>query len=462
MRVLRVLLVVDTAAHLSEQWRLALLLRDSRRLTPILYFSTEYDGVGRDVERCRVANIAVHMPDRPRKKAHVPRSSRASGSSLQRRSRRVSILPIAVLRWMRHLLRLKKRFIALLQTQEISTVVLPEDNVGTYSAVWVSACSHVSIPSIIIPFAMQTPAAPAKLLVHSADHNVSRLSNRLVARLYPQWVHEYRGKRLMRLPARQALAMEILKMGPPRPWTLHSGYSDRIAAESAWMFRHYVSHGIPEEQLALTGSVADDELYSYVIRRDHLRATLCEKFALDPTRPFVVCSLPTDQFDGSPEGIEFGDYEEMLHAYLVAVVKATKGNFVLRPHPRDLSRAEVLIRSLGLGLDRSITSEETTALVAACDIYVATVSGTIRWALVSSTPALNYDVYRFRYSEYEGVPGVRTVETLTLFEDELEALFSNPGYRERLGAGEAAAEWGFLDGRCGTRLMRLIEDPRTA
>jgi len=101
----------------------------------------------------------------------------------------------------------------------------------------------------------------------------------------------------------------------------------------------------------------------------------------------------------------------------------------------------------------------TASLVALCDVFVASVSSTIRWAIACGTPVVNYDVYRYRYSDYLGVPGVLILEEQQEFRSALRRLTSDAGYLEqiRLKQQACAAHWGVLDGQAGQRLLALFD-----
>ena len=98
-------------------------------------------------------------------------------------------------------------------------------------------------------------------------------------------------------------------------------------------------------------------------------------------------------------------------------------------------------------------------MVPACDIYVASISSTIRWAIACGKPVLNYDVYRYRYTDFLNVPGVLATEEQAEFRAMLQHLVDDPGYRRCLAGkqGTVASHWGLLDGRAGERMLALVD-----
>jgi hypothetical protein len=69
-------------------------------------------------------------------------------------------------------------------------------------------------------------------------------------------------------------------------------------------------------------------------------------------------------------------------------------------------------------------------MVPTCDFYVASVSSTIRWAIACGKPVINYDVYRYRYSDFLKVPGVFTMQEQHEFRSALNRLALDGEYRK--------------------------------
>ena len=58
-----------------------------------------------------------------------------------------------------------------------------------------------------------------------------------------------------------------------------------------------------------------------------------------------------------------------------------------------------------------IAARKTSELVPLCDLYVASVSSTIRWAIACGKPVVNYDVYRYRYTDFISLDGVLIIDS---------------------------------------------------
>ncbi len=66
-----------------------------------------------------------------------------------------------------------------------------------------------------------------------------------------------------------------------------------------------------------------------------------------------------------------------------------------------------------------LVTDDIARLIPLCDVFVASVSATISMALACGKPVVNYDVYRFRYDDFEGVPDLHTFENRSEFAQRL-------------------------------------------
>ena len=71
---------------------------------------------------------------------------------------------------------------------------------------------------------------------------------------------------------------------------------------------------------------------------------------------------------------------------------------------------------------------------------------------------LNYDVFRYHYTDYQQVSGVISVEEKHDFINKLHKITTDRGYYCEITQRQIqeAAYWGVLDGKAGDRLCRLF------
>jgi hypothetical protein len=107
-----------------------------------------------------------------------------------------------------------------------------------------------------------------------------------------------------------------------------------------------------------------------------------------------------------------------------------------------------------------IAQEPTPTVIPLCDLFVASVSSVIRWAIACAKPTINYDVYRFRYVDYLDVDGILAMEEQDAFLSALHRLTSNAAFYAEVKARQEkwASYWGNLDGGTDERMLALFDE----
>lgn len=344
----------------------------------------------------------------------------------------------------------------LLSAVEPKLIVLGGDMVGYDTALYIKLGHARGIPTLIVPSTMSNGLEQAEVYYGDPAYHVAGPIGGLVAALFPKWVLSHKDRRLFRCPPGRVLAMELLRLAPPQPWIFNSGAADAVAAESQAMIDYYVEAGMREHRMVLTGSMSDDAMAARVENAHDLRARLCDELGLDPLRPLILLALPPDflYVTGGRPQCDFRTYDQLV-AFWIGAVAGLNCNCVVALHP---SVDAATMRHIEKDNVR-ISSWKTAEMVPACDIYVASISSTIRWAIACGKPVVNYDVYRYRYTDFLKVPGVLATEEQGMFRELLHRLVDDQAYRSEVAALQTAkaAYWGMLDGRVGERMLALLE-----
>lgn len=343
-----------------------------------------------------------------------------------------------------------------------SLVVFGQEFPGSVNALLTKLCNNDQVPTLIIPFAVGTAKEMVESLfdkpMYDAEHN---LINKITASLFPHWVNYYASKKLLRMPGDRIILLEAFGCAPEHPWIPNSSRVTCIGVESPEMERYYQRMQFPESQLRVTGAAYDDILHA--ARHDEqARNRVFRRLRLDPEKPLLVCAWPTDQYGSRNIPMEFPDYKALCKGWakaLATVSRFTDFNVVIRPHP--VTDPELLTEVLRpYRLHHRVTDIDTLDLVPACDLFVACVSSTLRWATACGIPAINYDCYDYGYTDFDGAKGLVTTNRYSVFQSTLERLTDDKEAYERARAGqiESASEWGMQDGRSMARIIDLIAE----
>jgi len=341
------------------------------------------------------------------------------------------------------------------RSERIRLLVLPEDNYFLETHYFVRAAGAVGAKSVVVPFTVANSLEWVQTFQGRREHSAAWAPNRVFASAFPHWTYEFKGERMI-MPPLQILMNEYLELTPPNPWLINSGYTDVLAAESPFMVRYYRDAGIEADKIALTGALSDDALFESLAHARARKESLYRQLGLPAERPMILFTIPPDQLigDGRPQ-CEFGSYSVLLKATLTVLCRPAGWNVVVALHPRIDPKHRPFIESFPV----KIASDNIAQLVPLCDVFVASASATIRLAAGAGKPTINYDVYRYEYTDFLGVPGVVNVADLASFEQAVDAITRDGSYREALAAKQAAfaREHALVDGRSGERMLALFD-----
>jgi hypothetical protein len=341
----------------------------------------------------------------------------------------------------------------ILKNSNPDILVLPEVNIAYITDFLIKECIQQNIPTVVVPFTMANSQEIAEAYINNEDYRVHKLLDYFVSIFFRKWVLRYKSKNLIPLRSTEILIKEIFNLAPSLPWIINSGDINALAVESPRMFEYYLNSGLPIKQLSLTGSIADDALFK-AASDEELRKKIFLQHNFDFDLPLVLCSLPPDQIRSGRTVPEFSDYRALVDFWIISLMQLQGINLLIKLHPRMSLDSHPFIKEYGC----AVSDLDTTSLISLCDFYVASVSSTIRWAIASGKPVINYDVYRYNYDDYKSARGVLYCDTGVDFLELLLRFTTDPNYFSSICSIQRldAKNWGYLDGRSGDRIAKLL------
>ena len=420
----------------------AALINAARVTLPLVVISSWTRLTGREM------NDAQPDAARSGARAFGRRMVEAFGRLWERESR---LLPGTIRGRRRFYLRLPEFF----KDERIALLVLPEDNYFLDTHFLVRAARMTGAASVVVPFTVANSLEWAQTFCGRIEYSAEWLPNRIFAAAFPHWTYDYRGERIV-MPPLEILMNEYLELTPPRPWVINSGYTDALAAESPFMVRYHREAGIESEKIVLTGALADDVLYERLQQAEAEREDLYRKLQLPASRPMLLFAVPPNQLIGDGRSqCEFRNYAALVEAFLAVLCRASQWNVVVALHPREDAKSTEIFDRFRV----KIAKENIAQLIPLCSVFVASASATIRLAAAAGKPTINYDVYRYEYTDFLQVPGVVTVSDLGAFERSVQRMTRDDQYLEGLAAKQRhfARESALVDGRSGERMLALFD-----
>ena len=468
----RVLVVAHTTTFLTELSLFGDLVRDRTSAEVVFHCAFEHWTANTFADKCAAQGVsclleplseslARYRSDTIQEEPWTPSLSVRPARFIERLSHRMAIAlpgvgPKFVAESMAFASRAKE-IAGLLSTLKASLLVLGGDMPGYDTSLFVKIAHRSSVPVLVVPSTMSNGLEQAEVYYGNPDHQVTGWERGLIATLFPKWVREHKGRRLFRCPPGRVLAMELAGIAPPQPWIFNSGHADVIAMESEAMVDYYAKAGMKNDRMILTGSLSDDAMANRLEQSEALRRDLCGRLGLDPGRLLVLAALPPDflYVTGGRPQCDFQDYRRLAEFWVDSLAALKDCNCLVALHPSVEVDSMRWIEERGV----RIAPQRTADTVPLCDIYVASISSTIRWAIACGKPVVNYDVYRYRYTDFLGVPGVITTEEQPEFRAILSRLAGDEAYRAQIAGAQrsVAARWGLLDGRVGDRMLAQVE-----
>lgn len=349
---------------------------------------------------------------------------------------------------------------AIVRSLRPDVAVLGGDMPGYTTAAFIKGFHDEGIPSAIVSSTMSNGLEQAEVYSGAPLHHVeSRWQAKFAANEFPKWVTTHRGLRLLYSRPGRILAMEALRLAPPKPWVFNSGFADAIAMESEAMRDYYLEAGLPKDNMVLTGSPSDDAMAKVASDAPRLREELYAELGLPAGRPMLLVALLPDflYVTGGRPQCDFREYGELASFFAGAPAEEQDAfNVVLALHP---SVKPETMRHLERPGRVRIATRRTAQLVPLCDVYIASISSTIRWAIQCGKPVINYDVYRYRYTDFLGVPGVLATEEKEEYRALIRRLCTDPGHLAEIQRKQQSTppeRWGRLDGHATDRIVQLL------
>lgn len=461
-----VLIVVHTNTWFTEMYRVAELLLRSNRFKPIIHFAYRYPTSEADSAKLKQNGIEFAESQMAFQNQYMLEKIIAKFLDIFfriiRSGRFVFItrhFSFAFLVLDSAIKSISEIFFyrKIIRSTHADLIVLAGDLVGYSTPEIVRAAHSEKKPCIIIPSTMSDGTEQAEAYFFDSNYSCDKFFNRLAGRLWPKWKKLHKGKWMTRLPADQLYAKQLLGLAPPLPWVSSSTRADAIAVESRAMKDYYLRCGIEASLLRETGTLANDYLANAMKNRQVLKSKLTRDLGLDLNKKIILTALPPDSLymtGGRPE-CEFKTYKELTTFWIRTLSQADQFNIVVSLHPsvdiedfRYLESHNVKISKLSI-----------VDVIPLCDVFVASVSSTIRWAIACSKPVVNYDVYLYRYVDFSGVKGVVYLDLSKQFLKTILKINNDKNYLEFLNKEiqTEASYWGTLDGHEGSRILQLFD-----
>lgn len=453
---MNILIHVGTVTFFNSLLELALVLK-SRKINCVFLFDNPYPNYLNDLDILRENEFKylIYLNDENRDlnnhftfrgtKYLIYFGKRIFGSGL-----------VSFLQEIKRLKRKDRFFDNLLIRLNITHLIMASDLVQYDTGLFLKIAKKRKIRSIVLPQFFANYRESAEHVFFSLDNQISSKFYFLLNKIptFKKWTLIYKGKYLIRLPFHNVLAKEMFDISPFNPWVINTGGADLIILEGA-AIKNFILNEIsfPEDKLIVGGSINNDRLFVSLSNYSINKNKLIEQFNFSFSKPIALIAIPPNMFSSRHMSTEFNSYYNLLKFWLSAISNLKKYSVLLSLHPAISEDETNFIKNFGF----PIYNKPIVDCIALIDLFVASISATIQWAIACGIPVLNYDVYDYQYEDYNSVEGVLYVKDSISFNQKIESL-NNLEYLSSLSALQKnhSHQWGVLDGNFANRLSDLI------
>ena len=347
---------------------------------------------------------------------------------------------------------------AILKQIKPSAIVVAEDGIAG-PMVLIAAARELGIPIVDLPYGHGTERdLEVSLERKQADNELQYPEGpegAAITQHAPEWIKRGPFEGVLLFPSDYIVVLESAGVHFRHCWSVHGGLADRLMVESPRMLALYREEGIPEDKLALVGSVYGDFLLDSIAGDAAARAAFRQpqKIASAPTR--ILVSWPPSYHSERAEHSEFPSYADMTRSFFEWVRTLPDVQLTVSLHPAVSADDRAMIAGLGV----VTTDDYILSLIPRHDIYVTYFSSTIRWAIASGKPVINYDAYKIGLPIYEAAPAVVTTTEMNEAKRVLGELVASDQAFAKLASQQVAVapEWGILDARAMPRILAEID-----
>lgn len=332
-----------------------------------------------------------------------------------------------------------------------SAIILGGDLVGHDTAIIIKEAKKHNIKTIVLTPILANGDDPANMLAYLEAFSMENPINRLVGKIFPKWVHKYKDKDVLRLPASQIFLYKRLGIEPPLPWVFNSGHYDLMFVEGQEAYDYYIKAGLGKNKIRIVGNVNHDVLYEKYSRREELREELCNKYNFDKGKKLIISTMHPDYMLGVED---FANHHEFTKYWCNILTNLPDVNILGCIHPGVDEKFYKKFETDNFKIFDGCTID----IAGLGDIFVTVYSSALKWAIMTGIPVVNYDLAKVNYNFYDNTPGVLTINNKRDFENILTRLISDEAYYSDVVnlQKEKSDSWGLLDGRASERILAIL------
>jgi hypothetical protein len=322
----------------------------------------------------------------------------------------------------------------------------------------IKEANNSGIPTLVLPLGYSAPEGSAKYRedapIYWVYQGPFRWVNRFVKHLLPYQTYETDdGHAFLFYPAWWTLAAWLSGILPQKPWYMGGGHTSIVAIDGIETKQRYVSYGIDGKKLVITGQPAFDDLYGIYLNKKRIREELIQKWHLDPQRKLLICALPQM---GEHEILPWDRHWQEIN-FLVETLSSQNASIVLSLHPKMDKEQYAYLRH---EFHVTISEYPLSQILPIADVFVATFSSTVIWAILCQIPTIIVDFYDLNYNIWDTFEGCIIERNRTEFNETLHRVLNDDKFYSQLQQNQRKSSHLIapFDGKAMERIINLVKE----
>ncbi len=284
-----------------------------------------------------------------------------------------------------------------------------------------------SIPMVVLPLAEH---ATVETLLPPR-----RVNPLYWVELFPELAQEFRNfmvydpqtnRHVFFYPAFAIQALKEFGLIPPKPWIQGSGFSQiKVMVGGQEEHNRLLKEGLETDNLVITGRPEHDKLFHLFQQKSELKSSIYQRYGFKMDSPLIVVALPQLWEHGV---LDWGAHKEHIQE-LMQVLRSLEVNILISLHPKMDAKNYTFIED---SYQAVIAQERLFDILPAADVFVASYSSTVQWAMLCEIPTIVEDFVGLRYSVFDRYPGVKIVRNSQEFAQALRKVLQDAEHRRKL------------------------------
>lgn len=226
---------------------------------------------------------------------------------------------------------------------------------------------------------------------------------RYIFKKYSNQFLNYNNKKYLFYSPSKTLALGKFGTLSKNPWQMGCGLADIICANDEYTYKRYLNNNVPERKIKLIGDVVYSNIYNIYLKKEKIRNSIIKKYNLSFNKNIILISLP----QLAEHNLLNWDKHWIEINFLIKSLVKLNENLIISLHPKmNLNKYTFLEKKYKCKIAR----ENLSDILPIADLFIATYSSTIVWAVLCGINSIIVDFYGFNSHMYDYLETPRIIK----------------------------------------------------